>query len=121
MYFFGKGSGGKMRLGGLLQQISGSGKSERLIMRGPGGRGALDVAVSSVPGKLTFNPSYNFMSTPLETELKHLSVAGKVRFCAASVARPLCSVVIFTSPQSQCPRRRPSGIELLHLITVFQS
>ncbi|XP_073396416.1 uncharacterized protein [Physcomitrium patens] len=41
--------GGKMRLGGLLQQISGSGKSERLIMRGPGGRGALDVAVSSVP------------------------------------------------------------------------
>lgn len=40
--------GGKMRLGGLLQQLSGSGKSERLIMRGPGGRGALDVAVSTV-------------------------------------------------------------------------
>jgi hypothetical protein len=39
-----------MRLGGLLQQLSGSGKSERLIMRGPGGRGALDVAVSTVPG-----------------------------------------------------------------------
>ena len=49
-YLPGKSLGGKMRLGGLLQQLSGSGKSERLVMRGPGGRGALDVAVSTVPG-----------------------------------------------------------------------
>lgn len=41
--------GGKMRLGGLFQQLAGAGKSERLIMRGPKGRGALDVAVSTVP------------------------------------------------------------------------
>lgn len=48
--------GGKMRLGGLFQQLAGAGKSERLIMRGPKGRGALDVAVSTVPGKLRTSP-----------------------------------------------------------------
>lgn len=45
-----------MRLGGLFQQLAGAGKSERLIMRGPKGRGALDVAVSTVPGKLRTSP-----------------------------------------------------------------
>jgi hypothetical protein len=44
--------GGRAKLGGLLH-FSPAGKSERLIMRGPGGRGALDVAVSTVSGIYT--------------------------------------------------------------------
>lgn len=41
-------SGGRAHLGNLLN-FSPTGKSERLVMRGPGGRGALNVAVSAVP------------------------------------------------------------------------
>jgi hypothetical protein len=33
--------------------FSSAGKSELLVMRGPGGRGALDVAVSAVSGMST--------------------------------------------------------------------
>jgi len=58
---FGRNLGGKMRLGGLIQQLSGSGKSERLIMRGPKGRGALDVAVSTVPGTFVSSPFMNVL------------------------------------------------------------
>ena len=33
-------------------------KSEKLIMRGPGGRGEVEVAVSAVPGIITRGPSF---------------------------------------------------------------
>jgi hypothetical protein len=38
---------------GLMLPFSSAGKSELLVMRGPGGRGALDVAVSAVSGMST--------------------------------------------------------------------
>ena len=70
-----------MRLGGLLQQLAGSGKSDRLIMRGPGGRGALDVAVSSVPGTVISSFIYLclFDSILLGIALKHVGIARNTK------------------------------------------
>ena len=43
-------AGERSKLSGFLLLGSSSARSEHLIMRGPGGRGEVDVSVSSLPG-----------------------------------------------------------------------
>lgn len=48
---------GKSRFGSLLLLGQSSGKTDRLYMRGPGGRGEVEVAVSGVTGSKEFSPT----------------------------------------------------------------
>lgn len=61
--FFHSFAAGKSRLGSLLSLGHSPGKTDRLYMRGPGGRGEVEVAVSGVTGKdlLSLYTSNNVM------------------------------------------------------------
>lgn len=47
-------TGGRNRFGSLLSLGHNTGKADRLYMRGPGGRGEVEVAVSGVIGTFRF-------------------------------------------------------------------
>lgn len=48
-------TGGRNRFGSLLSLGHHTGKADRLYMKGPGGRGEVEVAVSGVIGTLPFS------------------------------------------------------------------
>lgn len=47
-------TGGRNRFGSLLSLVHNTGKADRLYMKGPGGRGEVEVAVSGVIGTVLF-------------------------------------------------------------------
>lgn len=47
-------TGGRNRFGSLLSLGHNTGKADRLYMKGPGGRGEVEVAVSGVVGTVSF-------------------------------------------------------------------
>jgi hypothetical protein len=68
---------------GLMLPFSTAGKSELLVMRGPGGRGALDVAVSAVSGQ---NDTFN-QPVPSPTNAGAKMGLGTIMRKAATVAK----------------------------------
>ncbi|CAM6025794.1 unnamed protein product [Sphagnum balticum] len=68
---------------GLMLPFSSAGKSELLVMRGPGGRGALDVAVSAVSGQ---NDTFN-QPVPSPTNAGAKMGLGTIMRKAATVAK----------------------------------
>ncbi|CAM6053358.1 unnamed protein product [Sphagnum tenellum] len=68
---------------GLMLPFSSAGKSELLVMRGPGGRGALDVAVSAVSGQ---NDTFN-QPVPSPTNAGAKMGLGTIMRRAATVAK----------------------------------
>lgn len=60
MFFFMLFTAGKSGFGSLLAfgHSSGKTKTDRIYMKGPGGRGEVEVAVSGVAGKYKYNVFY---------------------------------------------------------------
>lgn len=68
---------GRSGLGSLLS-LNSSGKTDRIYMKGPGGRGEVEVAVSGVVGKLRTN--FFFILPHYKFDLTFLA-CGELVFC----------------------------------------